>query len=72
MVYKGDRRYAYSVLAGRPDGMRPFRRPRTKWEENIAMSVQDLGQRGMGWNALSHDRVRWQRLVNAVINFWSS
>lgn len=68
-MYKGDRRYAYSVLAGRPDGKRPFRKPKTKWEENIVMSVQDLGRRGMGWNDLSHDRVRWQRLVNAAINF---
>jgi len=62
----------HSVLAGRPDGKRQFRRPRTKWEENTVMSVQDLGRRGMGWNGLSHDRVRWQRLVNVVINFRAS
>ena len=57
-TYKGDRRGVYSVLAGRPDGKRPLRRPRTKWEENVKMSVQDLRRRGMGWNDLSHDRVR--------------
>jgi len=30
----GDRRGAYRVLVGRPEGKRPLGRPRSKWEDN--------------------------------------
>jgi hypothetical protein len=26
---------AYKILVGRPEGKRPFRRPRRRWEDNI-------------------------------------
>jgi hypothetical protein len=29
------RRCVYRVLVGKPDGKRPLRRPRRKWEDNI-------------------------------------
>jgi hypothetical protein len=31
----GDRRSAYKVLMGKPEGWRPLERPRNKWEDNI-------------------------------------
>jgi hypothetical protein len=70
-VCMGDRRGAYSVLVGIPDGKRPLRRPRTKWKDNTKMNVQDLLRREIGWNDLSH-KVRWRKLVNAVMNFQAS
>jgi hypothetical protein len=36
----GERRNAYSVLVGKPEGRRPLGRPRHRWEVNIEM---DLG-----------------------------
>jgi hypothetical protein len=33
----------YRVLVGKPDGKRPLRRPRHRWEDNIKMDLQELG-----------------------------
>jgi hypothetical protein len=39
----GDRRSAYRVLAARPEGKRPFGRPRCRWEDNVKMCLQEIG-----------------------------
>jgi hypothetical protein len=36
----GEKRGAYRILVGRPEGRRPFGRPRRRWEDNIKMDVQ--------------------------------
>ena len=41
----GERRGAYRVLVGKPEGGRRFERPRGKWEDNIKL---DLGE--VGWD----------------------
>jgi len=56
------------VFMGKPEGKRPFGRPRRRWEDNIKMDLQDVGCGGMEWIELAQDRDRWQALVNAVIN----
>jgi len=35
----GDRRGAYRVLVGRPEGRRPLGGQRRRWEENIKMDI---------------------------------
>ena len=42
----GERRDAYMVLVGKPEGKRPLGRPRYIWEDNIKMDLQE-----MGWGA---------------------
>jgi hypothetical protein len=39
----GDRRGAYMVLVGRPEGRRSFERPRLGCEDNIKMDLQEVG-----------------------------
>ena len=39
----GDRRGAYRVLVGRPDGKGPLGRPRHRWEDNIKIDFQEVG-----------------------------
>jgi hypothetical protein len=39
----GERRGAYRVLVGKPEGKRPLERPRGKWEDNIKMDLRELG-----------------------------
>ena len=39
----GDSRDVYSVLVGKPEGKRPFGRPRHRWEDNIKMDFQEVG-----------------------------
>jgi hypothetical protein len=62
-----DRRGAYRLLVGRPEGRRPLGRPRHRCED-IIMNLQELGWGGMDWIALAQDRDRKQVLVNAVMN----
>jgi hypothetical protein len=38
----GDRRGAYRVLVGKPEGRRLLGRPRRRWENNIKMDIQDV------------------------------
>jgi hypothetical protein len=63
----GEKRGAYRVLVGRPEGRRPLGRHRRRWEDNIKMDPQDVGS-GMDWIELVQYRDRWRALVNAVMN----
>jgi len=42
-----ERRGAYRMLVGKPDGKRPLGRPRRRWEDNIKMALQEVGCGGM-------------------------
>ena len=53
---------------GKPEGKRPFGRPRLRWEDNIKMDLQEVGCGGMDWVELPQDRDRWRELVNVVMN----
>jgi len=64
----GEGRGVYKVLVGKPKGMRPLRRPRHRWEDNIKMDLQEVGRWGMNWIELAQDRDRWWALVNVVMN----
>jgi len=64
----GQRRGIYRVLVGKPEGKRPFGRPRRRWEDNIKMDLQEVGSRVMDCIELAQDRDRWRALVNAVMN----
>jgi hypothetical protein len=39
----GERRGAYRVLVGKPEGRRPLGRPRHGWEDNIKMDFHEVG-----------------------------
>jgi hypothetical protein len=58
----------YRVLVGKPEGKRPLGGPRHRWQDNIKMSLQKVGCRGMEWIELAQDRDRWWALVNVVMN----
>ena len=64
----GERRAVYRVLVGKPEGKRPFGRPRRRWEDNVKMDLQEVGCGCMDWIELAQDRDRWRTLVNAVMN----
>jgi hypothetical protein len=38
----GERRGAYRVLLGKPEGKRQLGRPRRRWEDNIKMDLQEV------------------------------
>ena len=43
----GDRRDVYRGLVGKPEGKKPLRRSRRRWENNINMDLQEVGCGGM-------------------------
>jgi hypothetical protein len=64
----GEKRNAYMILVGMPEGKRPLGRPRYKWENNIKMDLREKGWGGMDWIDLAQDRDQWRALVNTVMN----
>jgi hypothetical protein len=65
----GEDRNEYRNLVGKPEGRRPFVRPRRRQEDNIKMDVREIGWGGMDWIDLAQDRDQWRALVNTVLNF---
>jgi hypothetical protein len=64
----GERRNAYRILVGKPEGKRPLGRPRHRRVENIKMDLREVGWDGREWIGLAQDRDRWRAYVNAVMN----
>jgi len=64
----GERRDVYRFWVGKPEGKRPFGRPRHGWEDNIKMDLQEVRYGGMDWIELAQDRDRWRALVNGLMN----
>ena len=54
----GDRRGAYRVLVGRPEGNKPLGKPRRRLKDNIKVDLQEVGWRGIDWIDLYQDRDR--------------
>jgi hypothetical protein len=54
-------------LVANPEGKRPLRRPRHRWEDNIRMDLREVGWEGVDWMHLAQDRNQWQTLVSAVM-----
>ena len=70
VVRMGERKVVYTVLVGKPEGKKPLRRPRCRWEDNIKMNLQEVEFEGMDRIDVAQDRDRWWGLVNAVMNLW--
>jgi hypothetical protein len=66
----GNKRNAYRILVGKPEGKRPLGRTRRTWVDNIKMDLREIWWVGMGLVALAQDRGQWMALVNKVMNVW--
>ena len=69
MARMGEGRDVHRVLVGRPEGKRPLGGPRLRWEDNIKMNLQEVGESCGDWIELAQDRERWRALVSTVMNF---
>jgi hypothetical protein len=52
----GQKRNAYRILVGKPEGKRPLGRSRHRWEDNIKMNLREIGWGGMDWIDLAQDK----------------
>jgi hypothetical protein len=64
----GEKRNAYRILVGNPEGKRPLGRPGRRWVDNIKMDLREIGCDGMNWIGLTLNRDRWMALVNTAMN----
>jgi hypothetical protein len=63
-----EKRNAYRLLVGKPEGRRPLGRPRRTWLDNIRMDLVVVGWGNVDWIGLAQDRDRWRAVVNSVLN----
>jgi hypothetical protein len=63
-----EKRNAYRLLVGKPEGKRPLGRPRRKWAFNIRLDLGEVGWGDVDWIGLAQDRNRWRAPVNSVLN----
>jgi hypothetical protein len=64
----GEKRNAYRLLVGKPEGRRPLGGPRRRWVDNVKMNLLDISWGGVDWIGLAEDRDKWRAFVNAVVN----
>jgi hypothetical protein len=64
----GEERNVYRVLMGKPEGQRPFGRPRRRWEDGIRMDLREIGWWSVDWIQLTQNRDQWRALANTVMN----
>jgi hypothetical protein len=64
----GEKRNAYRLLVGKPEGKKPLGRPRRRRVYNIRMDLREVGWGDVDWIDLAQDRSRWRALVNSVLN----
>ena len=65
----GEDRGVHRLLVGKPEGKRPLGRPRRRWEDNIKMDLQEVGEGRGDWMELAQVRDRWRKLVGTVRDF---
>jgi hypothetical protein len=64
----GEKRNAYRILVGNPEGKRPLGRSRRRWIDNIKTNIREIGWDGMDWIDLAQDRGECRDLLNTVMN----
>jgi hypothetical protein len=67
-VARMEKRNAYRLVVGKPEGKRLLGRPRRRWMHNIRLDLGEVGWSDVDWTGLAQDRNTWRDLVNAVMN----
>jgi hypothetical protein len=65
----GEKRNAYRILVGKPEGRRTLERLRCRWEDNIKMDLREIRWGDMNWIDVAQDMDQWRTFVNMVMNF---
>jgi hypothetical protein len=65
----GQKRNAYRILVGKPEGNRPLGRPRLRLVDNIKMDIRETGWSCMESIDLAQDRDQWKVPVYTVMKY---
>jgi hypothetical protein len=66
----GEKKNAYRILVGKPEGKRPLGRPGCRWLDSIKVDLREIRWDGIDWIGLPQDKDQWRALVNTVVNLW--
>jgi hypothetical protein len=66
----GEKRNAYRILVGKPEGKSSQGRSRCRWVDNIKVDLRDRGLDDVGLVDVAWDRDQLRALVNMVMNLW--
>ena len=61
-------RSAFKILTAKPTGKRPLGWPRSKWEDNIKIDIEEIGINAGNWVDSAQNRDYSRALVNAALN----
>jgi hypothetical protein len=53
-----EKKNAYMILVGNPEGKSPLGRPRRRWVDDIKMDLREIGWDGVDWTDMAQDRDR--------------
>jgi hypothetical protein len=63
-----EKRIAYRLLVGKPEGKRPLGIPKRRRVDNITMVLGEVGWGYVDWICLAKDSNKWRALVNPILN----
>jgi hypothetical protein len=52
----GEKRKAYMLLVGKPEGRTPLERPRYKWVDNVKMDLEEICWGDVDWIDVAQDQ----------------
>jgi hypothetical protein len=65
-----EKRTAYNLLVGKPEGKNALGRPKRRWANNINVSLVEVVWCCVDWIDLDRERFRWRAVVNTVTIEW--
>ena len=69
MLFRSEEgRRTFRILTGKPTGKIPLGRPRSRWEDNIRMALEEIGINAGNLFDSAQDRNYWRTLVNVSLS----
>jgi hypothetical protein len=56
VIRMGEKRNAYRIFVGKPEGKKPLGKQRRRWADNIKIDHREIGWDGMDWINLAQYR----------------